>query len=131
MPKSKHTISFSDSLVDAESYNDTIISLGLENLVWPSKKDKTEQNLKRKHSLINDASMGNFSPFLIQILVFILPYRLCKTFYFIQKTLTNNTKFNFCKIRCFSFKFAIKFGFFLFQNTRTLKKTSYTEKIKS
>ncbi|XP_020294411.1 otoferlin-like isoform X2 [Pseudomyrmex gracilis] len=49
-----------DSLTDLESNNgDTIITLGFEIGCGPTKKDKTEQNIRRKQSLINDNSVGD------------------------------------------------------------------------
>ncbi|XP_076249647.1 otoferlin isoform X2 [Calliopsis andreniformis] len=55
--------SLPESLADLElNCGDTIITLGLE-LGWPTKKDKTEQNMRRKQSLVNDGSTGDFSMF--------------------------------------------------------------------
>ncbi|XP_026674830.1 otoferlin-like isoform X7 [Ceratina calcarata] len=55
--------SLPESLTDLEStVGDTIITLGLEQ-GWPTKKDKTEQNTRKKQSLVNDGSMGDFGTF--------------------------------------------------------------------
>ncbi|XP_076388298.1 otoferlin isoform X5 [Megachile rotundata] len=52
-----------ESLTDIEfNAGDTIITLGTE-LAWPTKKDKTEQNIRKKQSLVNDASTGDFASF--------------------------------------------------------------------
>ncbi|XP_076663862.1 otoferlin isoform X3 [Andrena cerasifolii] len=52
--------SLPESLADLElNCGDTVISLGLE-FGWPTKKDKTEQNMRKKHSLVNDGSSGEF-----------------------------------------------------------------------
>jgi len=61
--KSKYQqTSLPESLTDLESNNgDTIITLGFELGCGPTKKDKTEQNLRRKQSLSNDNSMGKFA----------------------------------------------------------------------
>jgi len=48
-------------MTDLEANNgDTIITLGFELGCGPTKKDKTEQNLRRKHSLANDNNIGMF-----------------------------------------------------------------------
>jgi len=53
--------SLPDSLTDLESNNgDTIITLGFEIVNGSTKKDKTEQNIRRKQSLANDNSIGIF-----------------------------------------------------------------------
>ncbi|EZA59254.1 Otoferlin, partial [Ooceraea biroi] len=58
--KSRYQTSLPDSLTDLESNNgDTIITLGFELGCGPTKKDKTEQNLRRKQSLSNDNSVGD------------------------------------------------------------------------
>jgi len=50
-----------ESMTDLEANNgDTIITLGFELGCGPTKKDKTEQNLRRKHSLANDNNIGMF-----------------------------------------------------------------------
>lgn len=50
--------SLPESLTDLEfGIGDAIITLGLEQ-GWPTKKDKTEQNIKKKQSLVNDGSLG-------------------------------------------------------------------------
>ncbi|XP_076628524.1 otoferlin isoform X2 [Colletes latitarsis] len=55
--------SLPESLADLEfSCGDTIITLGLEP-GWPTKKDKTEQNIRKKQSLIYDGSAGDFGAF--------------------------------------------------------------------
>ncbi|CAL7945461.1 unnamed protein product [Xylocopa violacea] len=56
--------SLPESLTDLESTaGDTIITLGLEQ-AWPTtKKDKTEQNVRKKHSLVNDGSLGEIGTF--------------------------------------------------------------------
>jgi hypothetical protein len=55
-------MSLPESLTDLESNNgDTIITLGFELGCGPTKKDKTEQNLRRKQSLANDNSIGRFA----------------------------------------------------------------------
>lgn len=36
---------------------DTIITIGIDRNCFSSKKDKTEQNLRRKHSLAHDGSL--------------------------------------------------------------------------
>ncbi|XP_032668321.1 otoferlin-like isoform X1 [Odontomachus brunneus] len=61
--KSKYQqTSLPESLTDLESNNgDTIITLGFELGCGPTKKDKTEQNLRRKQSLANDNSMGDLN----------------------------------------------------------------------
>lgn len=52
--------SLPESLTDLEfSIGDAIITLGLEQ-GWPTKRDKTEQNIKKKQSLVNDGSMGEY-----------------------------------------------------------------------
>lgn len=46
-------------MTDLEANNgDTIITLGFELGCGPTKKDKTEQNLRRKQSLANDNNIG-------------------------------------------------------------------------
>lgn len=46
-------------MTDLEANNgDTIITLGFELECGPTKKDKTEQNLRRKQSLANDNNIG-------------------------------------------------------------------------
>lgn len=56
--------SLPDSLTDLESNNgDTIITLGFDLGCGPTKKDKTEQNLRRKQSLVNDNSVGRFAEY--------------------------------------------------------------------
>lgn len=53
--------SLPDSLTDLESNNgDTIITLGFDIGCGSTKKDKTEQNIRRKQSLANDNSIGVF-----------------------------------------------------------------------
>lgn len=53
--------SLPESLTDIESNNgDTIITLGYQPGSGPTKKSKTEQNLRRKQSLSNDNSLGVF-----------------------------------------------------------------------
>lgn len=55
-----HYPSLPESLTDLEfAIGDVIITLGLEP-GWPTKKDKTEQNIKKKQSLANDGSMGKY-----------------------------------------------------------------------
>ncbi|XP_011692063.1 PREDICTED: otoferlin-like isoform X2 [Wasmannia auropunctata] len=50
-----------ESMTDLEANNgDTIITLGFDLGSGPTKKDKTEQNLRRKQSLANDNSIGDF-----------------------------------------------------------------------
>ncbi|KAM0725203.1 Otoferlin [Formica fusca] len=52
--------SLPDSLTDLESNNgDTIITLGFDIGCGSTKKDKTEQNIRRKQSLANDNSIGD------------------------------------------------------------------------
>ncbi|XP_067214358.1 otoferlin-like isoform X2 [Linepithema humile] len=60
--KSKYQqISLPEPFTDMESNNgDTTITLGFD-LAGPTKKDKTEQNLRRKQSLVKDSSMGDLS----------------------------------------------------------------------
>jgi len=54
-------MSLLESMTDLEANNgDTIITLGFELGCGPTKKDKTEQNLRRKHSLTNDNNIGMF-----------------------------------------------------------------------
>nr|XP_012219690.1 PREDICTED: otoferlin-like isoform X2 [Linepithema humile] len=54
-------ISLPEPFTDMESNNgDTTITLGFD-LAGPTKKDKTEQNLRRKQSLVKDSSMGDLS----------------------------------------------------------------------
>lgn len=66
--------SLPDSLTDLESNNgDTIITLGFDIGGGSTKKDKTEQNIRRKQSLANDNSIGVFiqaifKPYLIMYL---------------------------------------------------------------
>lgn len=63
--------SLPDSLTDLESNNgDTIITLGIDIGSGSTKKDKTEQNIRRKQSLANDNSIGVFiqMPYLIMYL---------------------------------------------------------------
>ncbi|XP_024881709.1 otoferlin-like isoform X1 [Temnothorax curvispinosus] len=49
-----------ESMTDLEANNgDTIITLGFELGCGPTKKDKTEQNLRRKQSLANDNNIGD------------------------------------------------------------------------
>lgn len=51
-----------ESMTDLEANNgDTIITLGFELGCGPTKKDKTEQNLRKKHSLVNDNNIGAFT----------------------------------------------------------------------
>lgn len=51
-----------ESMTDLEANNgDTIITLGFELGCGPTKKDKTEQNLRRKQSLANDNNMSTFA----------------------------------------------------------------------
>lgn len=62
--------SLPDSLTDLESNNgDTIITLGFEIGGGPTKKDKTEQNIRRKQSLANDNSMGSSECYLIYLIM--------------------------------------------------------------
>ncbi|XP_076646228.1 otoferlin isoform X2 [Halictus rubicundus] len=52
-----------ESLADLEFVcGDTTITLGLEQ-DWPTKREKTEQNIKKKHSLVYDGSTGDFDAF--------------------------------------------------------------------
>ncbi|XP_015590570.1 otoferlin [Cephus cinctus] len=64
-PKIKYQhSSLPDSLTDLESTNgDTIITLGFEQVGWPTKRDKTEQNLRRKESLVQGGSIGDLGSF--------------------------------------------------------------------
>ncbi|XP_046836781.1 otoferlin isoform X1 [Vespa crabro] len=39
--------------------SDTIITLGFEQSAWPTKRDKTEQNLRKKQSPMNDVGLNN------------------------------------------------------------------------
>ncbi|XP_076380507.1 otoferlin isoform X2 [Megalopta genalis] len=49
-----------ESLADLEFVcGDTTIVLGLEQ-DWPTKREKTEQNIRKKHSLVYDGSTGDF-----------------------------------------------------------------------
>lgn len=61
--KSKYPqTSLLESMTDLEANNgDTIITLGFELGCGPTKKDKTEQNLRKKHSLANDNTIGAFT----------------------------------------------------------------------
>ncbi|XP_076179650.1 otoferlin isoform X7 [Ptiloglossa arizonensis] len=55
--------SLPESLADLEfNCGDTIVSLGLEP-GWTTKKDKTEQNIRKKQSLVCDGSTGDFGAF--------------------------------------------------------------------
>ncbi|KAG7196910.1 hypothetical protein KM043_000181 [Ampulex compressa] len=61
-PKS-HPTSLPDALMDLETANgDTVIALGLEQGAWPTKRDKTEENLRKKRSLTNEGSTGDLGP---------------------------------------------------------------------
>jgi len=54
-------MSLLESMTDLEANNgDTVISLGFELGCGPTKKDKTEQNLRRKQSLANDNTISAF-----------------------------------------------------------------------
>lgn len=53
--------SLPESLTDLEfAVGDATITLGLERS-WPTKRDKTELNIKKKQSLVNDGSMGEYA----------------------------------------------------------------------
>lgn len=51
---------FSESFTTEFEHNngDTTIILGCELMKWSTKKDKTEQNIRRKQSLVTDGSAG-------------------------------------------------------------------------